>query len=297
MNIDCMHSIGRGFCLYVVLVIVTVVLSGCPVPIVRETEKPERFSLLDIERLNKGIGITTREEIQSVFGKPDISRYDDKLWIYGWAREATTFELKYEYGRVLFIEFDAEGVLRDIDLEEGEEACRDDGVCVRHWDIREQEWGDYVIHIMNIWRLNEFLTIVTAPISDSERVKNYVPGEGVCGVYIFGDTRFAIGNLRDIRVDKDRFVFIEMERGEKEILLYIGQLSTAQRNPDAYALESKKFDCRSGENVYIDVRQKIRIFPIDLDWIVIFQPSDIGRKSINDKQLILLADTAEDNTN
>jgi hypothetical protein len=195
--------------------------------------------------------------------------------------------------RVLFIEFDEEGVLIDIDLEEGEEACRDDGICIRHWEITEKEWGTYVVHWLMIWRLTETRTIVTAPDKENERIRNYEPDEGVCGLYVFGDiSRFAIEEYKDITTDEDTYAFFEIKSGEKELLVYLGLLTYAYDDSDDVPL-LKVFECGSGKNVYIDIDKRyiwkrLQLFPSGLEWKVSFLPPEGGKNKIKNMRLQLL---------
>jgi hypothetical protein len=292
VNLSCLHMTGRSLCVFAVLVITYFPLSGCaPVPIVREYEEPERISLFDLNGFT--IGVTTRQDVQKTIGKPDLRRYNDRLWIYGWAGKSPLLTMQAYTARVLFIEFDEEGVLIDIDLEEGEEACRDDGICIRHWEITEKEWGTYVVHWLMIWRLSETRTIVTAPDKENERIRNYEPDEGVCGLYVFGDiSRFAIGDYKDITTDGDTYAFFELKSGKQEIFVYLGLLTSAFDNPNDVPLINE-FECGSGNNVYINVNKKyiwkrLGLFPSGLEWNVTFLPPEVGRDKIKKSRLQLL---------
>ena len=69
----------------------------------------------------------------------------------------------------------------------------------------------------------------------------------------------------------------------------LGAFTNAYSYPFLIYPESKEFECRSGENVYIEVQEKLfsGLF-YDHEWVVTFQSPDVGRDRIKNRRLLLL---------
>lgn len=303
------------------LLIPTLVLAGCimvPVPLSTKAEEPH-ISEQELQPFT--IGDTTRDDVQATLGKPDVTRRDNQLWIYGWNQyhgksmmvsvvpliSPTPFvDNLYETFHVLFIEFDATGVLRNIVLEDlGDtgldtvhEACRQDGICVRHWKLT-QDPDDTT---ESIGRLNDSVTIVTASYTKDSNAKNFVPGEDTCGVYLYtkkDKVRFSLiiesyldqdkiwfsfGGLIDSPLDDKTYAFFESTPGIKEL-----HLATDPDHSHRY-FSLKRFDCPAGKNVYVSMHLSwpFGFKPTKPQWTVRLETPAVGQEKIKDRRLQLL---------
>jgi len=192
----------------------------------------------------------------------------------------------YYSHHVLFVEFDAAGVLHDIDLVKGEDACSKGDVCIKHWDVS---------------RLDESVTIITASHSEDQSARHYIPDKNSCGFYLFANEiiigavefkdniLFSIDGYIDKPLDEDTYVFQQLTPGTKALLL-----SQSPSNP-GYPVSLgyhvlKEFECRPGDVIYVSasVKRHFTSGVYDPLWTVDLVTQTEWRERIRDKELQLL---------
>jgi len=272
----------RIHCTVVVLLGLSLALLGCvplPLPWMSDEPRIEEDTLENID-----IGVTTREEILSLLGTPDLMRRGNKLWIYGWAQghgmlitpSPEPNEALYYTYHVLFLEFNESGLLENLDIEQGEHACLQDDVCVYKW-----EWN----WTKESFCLDESTSIITASHKEEERAEHFVPSKDVCGAYLFthhSNIYFSISDARYKRLDYRTYVFYELEPGNKVLRVSYYPPSKFKH---VRTLSTKEFECISGQNVYLklgDEQNQSSHITISL-----LSPAQ-GKEKMNEKRLQLL---------
>jgi hypothetical protein len=281
-----MLTIPRSRRLMAVLLAASMVLSGC-VPIPWKSDQP-RFSEQELKTFT--LGVSTREDVQAALGKPDLTRRDNRLWIYGWEQHhgklagvtivgnpplvgpVPVWLPLYSSYHVLFITFDATGALRGIDLKGGEmdwkygsESCRQDGVCARDWK-----------YFAGSARLDDSVTIITASHREDDHAKHFVPGITTCGVYLYTEdyrVLFTFANLKDKPLDDETYVLCKLDPGVKSLQASSGYSINHDRQ--------YKFECPKGENIYISLQSN----PYG---IMSLEKQNLGKKMIANRRLQLL---------
>lgn len=266
------------------LLVMSLTLVGC----VNWLSPPHLIAPRFSEQVTKPfiIGVTTREDVLAALKNPDLTRRNGLLWIYGWIQGSPYWLTE----KILFIEFDQTGTLNDMELVESdqwsrkENFCLEDGVCLHTW-----EWKGA--------GLDEFSTVVTASDAEDAHAKQFVPNKDICGVYFTGnDIRISIGSIKDKMLDEDSYAFFELTPGKKVVLFSTYLFSTYDgfsKYPAYYT--QKEFECRPGENVYLDVQIK---WPLPFSrwpwepaiprWLVSLERHAQHTERIADRRLLLL---------
>jgi len=260
-----------------VLLAISFALAGC-MPLPWKSEEP-RIEEQELKPFT--IGVSTREDVQAALGKPDLVRRDNQLWIYGWYQghgkfvglapvqlfAVIPFQTRlYHTSHVLFVEYDTAGVLHDIDLVEGENACSKEDVCVKHWDVSFHTGGGLVASDETTARLDESVSIITASHNENQRARHFRPNNNSCGFYLLANELiedrvgidgnlllFSIDGYKDKPLDEDTYVFQELTPGTKALLLSLSPPSPSNLERQVH----KEFECRPGDVIYVAASVKL----------------------------------------
>lgn len=282
----------RRDCPLPLLLVISLALVGCvwvPIPWKSTEPRIDEGQLMPLT-----VGVTTREDVKSALGTPDLTRRNNQLWIYGWSRghgklativgtyggAVAIFDPLYYTHHVFFLEFNGAGTLIDMDLRSGDNACSKDGLCIQYWDKRSIG-GD--LFYEDVEKLSESATVVTASDAEDVRAKQFVADTNVCGVYLTGDdVWFSIGNIEEKPLHEGTYVFFELKPGKNVILFtYISPLRHRE-------LRSEAFECRPGEIVYLDALAKWGVIFQRPLWTVSQERSVYPPKEIEGRRLQLL---------
>jgi len=205
----------------------------------------------------------------------------------------------YYSHHVLFVEFDAAGVLHDIELVDGENACSKDDVCVKHWDLSFNTGGGLVASDETTARLDESVSIITASHSEDQRARHFRPNNNSCGFYLLANELiedrvgidgnlllFSIDGYKDKPLDEDTYVFQELTPGTKALLLSLSPPSPSNLE----RLVHKEFECHPGNIIYVVASVKLHFSSgkFDLLWTVDLVTPTEWWERIKDKKLQLL---------
>lgn len=253
---------------YFVLCILSIIFcAGCimaPVPLPWKSDDP-RFSKQEYNPIK--LGISDREEVESILGKPDVTLRDNQLWFYRWSQDhgkmfmVSVYPLVfpvpgttplYDTKHALIIEFDDKGIVHSIDLDSGGNSCREDGICLRE------------------------NAIVTDTTTHNEDALRYTPGNNTCGIYLYTDdwlVRFAFANLDNKALDYETYILCKLSPG-------IMSLQVTARNTSSRDRQYK-FECLGGENVYV----KLQGAPYG---IMSLENTNTGRSAVSKRRLQIL---------
>jgi hypothetical protein len=288
------------------LIAISLGLNGCvgiPLPAKSEVSRINKHELWPFK-----LGVTTRKHVEVTLGKPDLIRLNNKLWIYGWSQHhgklAGVFLLPggivpfhsplYLSNHALFVEFDAKGVLKGVELKEGERPCRDDGICVLGW-VDKSNTDDLFLALK--LRFDEFESIVTAPEHEDQLAKDFLVTDEVCGFYLFTSFKpllpvrdeseiwFSISELENQSLHYDTYAFLMLTPGKKELLVQRKDQYVPNVRKSEPGVILKEFDCQAGKNIYL------RIDYNEWAWnpilTVSIDDSSLAQQKIKDKKLLL----------
>jgi hypothetical protein len=202
-----------------VVLAATNLLNGCTSLVSYPVSNPEPFT----DRGKIGSDATSRDEITSLFGQPDLKLSQDEIWIYGETRifmERVPPPHAHEYFALL-IRFDQDlaNGYNIIKTAYPSQLCWPNDMCLEgHWVPIDEENGPK--------KLDRMFSAVTSRGSDDRSAKSFSPAKEECHIYVFRSFDFfqlpyppsvTLGPFRDEPVPDNGYLFVKIKPGSHRL--------------------------------------------------------------------------------
>jgi outer membrane protein assembly factor BamE (lipoprotein component of BamABCDE complex) len=171
------YSLWILFARLFILVIISMLLSGCAIPVAPFYDEP-----LPKDRLTQIKAGANKDEVIQLFGEPHATRLDGKFWYYGGTRPLVFLGAPNASGAILdynWIEvaFDDELRLQYIEHYESKSGCARSNNCLL--------WGEWD----SVSKVMTDKAIFASPPDHDAAAKMFSPSVSGCAIYVFYTSR------------------------------------------------------------------------------------------------------------
>lgn len=259
----------------ILMALPALVLSGCIyIPII----EPEPYQKEELSEITAGK--TTRQELERIFGDTRIEREDGSIWVYREVRRVGYMLMGSGSGWVpdyqfLVAHFDGK-TLQKFELIEDRDACSVSGICLHMgWTYSDTDQDQ-----IDDW------TLITSKRDDDVNAKLFLPVHDACMFYIYMDSitaRVSFGDVRNVLMDYNSYLLTKGQPGKHSLEASMYYLARLSRQSDTV---SKEVSCNAGDIKFLEVSDKPWKWGLNPE--IKQMDSDIGRKAIRERRLILL---------
>ena len=274
------------------IVVLSGLLGGCvivPLPSVPQAQpfKDEQIAFVEV-------GKTTRQEVETKLGQPQVNRADGRLDVYGEARAVGSLVAGVYGGsgsispietfHYVMVRYDPDDVVTAFDVVRGKHGSTSDGICVAAaFETVEAHGLWYDVESV----LKNRFTILLAPENDDRHAKRFSVEPDKCGIYLF-ETRSGMPGHSTLNVfrtgrpgtpiQSDGYLYWTQSPGTA-----ILEAATLTEHVPSQTFE---FECAAGNLYFVEINHHNQ-------WIwkgtMTFSTHTIesGKEQVEDRQLIL----------